>query len=185
MKAIKVNFQDCGTSHRQRIGIVFLILVILCAGCTPSSQINANLPITDGEVKANIAFSPEMVDFGTQIIDTTSAAHKVAILNDAADPLVIDEFSVTAGFSIVANTCPLPTKAIASQGTCTVEIVFKPNLPQDWVGELQLKYGSGQSIAVVLKGTARLEHDQMVAISSGYPRTRQVRPTPPVVIRGH
>ncbi len=185
MKAIKVNFQDCGTSLRQHVGKVFLMLVILCTGCTPSSQINANLPIIDGEVKANIVFSPEMVDFGIQITDTTSAAHKVAILNDAADPLVIDEFSITAGFSIVANTCPLPTKAIASQGTCTVEIVFKPNLPQDWVGELQLKYGSGQSIAVTLKGTARLENNLRASLFSGNPRTSQVRPTPPVVMRGY
>jgi hypothetical protein len=135
------------------------MLVILCTGCTPSAQIKGMLPVTGGEVKANIVFSPDRIDFGVQTIDTTSAAKKVTIRNDGADPLVIDTLSVTAGFSIVASTCPKAPKAIVSQGTCDVEIVFKPNLPQSWMGELQLNYGSGQSITMYLKGTAQLKNN--------------------------
>jgi hypothetical protein len=37
--------------------------------------------------------------------------------------------------------------------------VFKPNLPQSWMGELQLNYGSGQSITMYLKGTAQLKNN--------------------------
>ena len=166
MKASKVNFQGCGTSFRQHVGKVFLMLVLLCAGCAPTAQIRAMLPVTVGEAEANIVLSPERIDFGIQTIDTTSVAQRVTIRNDGADPLVIDSLSVTAGFSIVANSCPESPKAIASQETCTVEIVFKPNLPQDWVGEFQLMYGSGQSITLPLKGTAQLEHNLMASIVS-------------------
>jgi hypothetical protein len=164
MKASKVNFQGRGTFLRQHVGKVFLILVILCAGCAPSAQIESMLPVTGGDVKADIVFSPDRIDFGIQTIDTTSATQKVTILNNGADPLVINTLSVTAGFSIVANTCP---KALASQGTCTVEIVFKPNLPQDWVGELQLNYGSARVITIQLKGSAQSKNNLFALILSG------------------
>ncbi len=158
------------------------MLVILCTGCAPSAQIKAMLPVTGGESKANIVFSPDRLDYGLQTIDTTSAAQKVTIRNDGADPFVINTLSVTAGFSIVANSCPMQPKALASQGTCAVEIVFKPNLPQDWVGELQLKYDSGQSTTILLEGTAQPVNILVASILSG---DRQVRPTPPVVLPRH
>ena len=179
MEPLKSNFQERGTSLWRHIGKVFLMLVILCAGCAPSAQIRAMLPVTGGEVKADIVFSPNKIDFGIQTIDTTSAAQKVTIQNGGADPLDIIDLSVTAGFSIVANTCP---KSLASQGTCDVEIVFKPNLPQDWVGELQLSYGSGQSTTMSLKGTAQPVNTLVASI---FPGERQGRPTPPVSGRGH
>ncbi len=185
MEALKSNFQERGTSLWRHIGKVFLMLVILCTGCAPSAQIKGMLPVTGGEVKADIAFSPDRIDFGIQTIDTTSAAQNVTIRNDGADPLVINGLSVTAGFSIVANTCLKPPKAIASRGTCDVEIVFKPNLPQDWVGELQLKYGSGQSMTMFLKGTAQPVNNLVASIFSGDLRLGPVRPTPPVVIPRH
>lgn len=96
--------------------------------------------------------------------------------------MLINSLSVTAGFSIVANSCLKPPKSIASQGTCAVEIVFKPNLPQDWVGELQINYGSGQSMTMLLEGTAQPVNILVASILSG---DRQVRPTPPVVLPGH
>ncbi len=154
MKASKVNFQGYGRSLRQHIGKLFLMLVILCAGCTPSAQIKGMLPVTGGEVKADIIFSPERIDFGTQTTNTTSAAKKVTIRNDGVDPLVINELSVTAGFSIVANSCPKSPNAIASQGTCTVEVVFMPNLQKNWEGELLIRYSPAGVISMPLKGTA-------------------------------
>ncbi len=182
MEALKSNFQERGTSLWGHIGKVFLMLVILCTGCAPSAQIKGMLPVTGGDVKADIVFSPDRIDFGIQTIDSTSAAQKITILNNGANPLMIASLSVTAGFSIVASTCPKQPKSIASQGTCTVEIVFKPNLPQDWVGELQLSYGSGQSTTLPLKGTAQPATTLMASMFSG---GSQGRPVSPVVVPGH
>lgn len=179
MEALKSNFQELGTSLWRHVGKVFLMLVILCTGCVPSAQIKGMLPVTGGEVKADIVFSPDGVDFGIQTIGTTSAAQKVTIQNGGADPLDIIELSVTAGFSIVANTCP---KALAGQGTCAIEIVFKPNLPQDWVGELQLKYDSVQSTTMSLKGTAQ---PVTILLASMFSGGSQGRPVPPARVPGH
>jgi len=173
MKASNIYFQDRGTSLRHHIGKIFLMLVILCAGCTPSAQIKAILPVTGGEAKANIVFSPDNVDFGVQILETTSEAQQVTIRNNGADPLVINDISVTAGFSIVANSCPEPPDEIVSQGTCTVEIVFKPNLLRTWVGELQLNYGSAHVITMPLKGFGQPENNSFALITPNDYRSRR------------
>lgn len=76
MEALKSNFQERGTFLWRHIGKVFLMLVILCTGCAPSEQIKGMLPVTGGEARTNIVFSPDRIDFGIQTIDTTSAAQK-------------------------------------------------------------------------------------------------------------
>ena len=145
-------------------------MVILCTGCMPSPQITAMLPVTGAESEADIVFSPDNIDFGFQILETTSSAQKVTIRNVGSDPLVIDDLLVTAGFSIVADTCVKMPDAIASQGTCTVEIVFKPNLPRAWVGELQLNYDSARAITMPLKGFAQPKNN-LFALSDDFDHT--------------
>lgn len=154
MKALKSNFQERGTSLWRHIGKVFLMLVILCAGCAPSTQIKAVLPVTGGETKANIFASPEYLDFGIRELNSVSMAKKVTIRNDGVEPLLINKLTATAGFFIVANTCLAPQKTIAQGDTCNVEIVFKPNMPRIWVGELQVEYASNQFAVVPLRGSA-------------------------------
>lgn|GEM_PF-2428652 len=187
MKASNVKSQKrkktIWNSLSRHFGKSFWIMMLWCVSCTPNMSIPAMLPVTGGEAEANtIVFSPDRVDFGIQTIDSTSAAQKVTLQNDGTDSLVIASLSVTAGFSIVANTCPTQPKELASQGTCAVEIVFKPNLPQDWVGELQLTYGSGQSTTMPLKGTAQPVSNLMASMFAG---GSQGRPVPPAVVPGH
>ncbi len=109
------------------------------------------------EANSAISFSPEMIDFGTLVLGHVSSAKKVTIHNDGTEPVLIDQLSVTAGFSIVASTCPQAPEALASHGSCTVEIVFKPNLPNSWVGELQVNYDPQQTMTIPLKGYAEVE----------------------------
>ena len=154
MKALKSNFQERGTSLWRHIGKVFLMLVILCAGCAPSAQIRAMLPVTGGEVKADIVFSPNKIDFGIRELNSVSMAKKVTIRNDGAEPLLINKLTATAGFFIVANTCLAPQTAIDQGETCNIEIVFKPNMPRIWAGELQIEYASNQFIVIPLRGSA-------------------------------
>ncbi|MBK8418815.1 choice-of-anchor D domain-containing protein [Candidatus Villigracilis saccharophilus] len=147
----KMNGRNRSSSFSQ-IRMVVLAIIIFCAGCTPIAPITALLSVTAMEAKPTISFSPEMLDFGTLTLGHVSSAKKVTIRNDGTEPVLIDQLSVTAGFSIVASTCPLAPEAFAGQGTCTVEIAFKPSVPNSWVGELQVNYGQNGGMSMPLKG---------------------------------
>ena len=151
----KVNRRNRLSSLSQ-IRMVLLAITIFCVSCTPITPITLMLSITGMEAKSNLSFSPEMIDFGTRILKHTSSAQKVTIRNDRSEPVLIDQLSVTAGFSIVASSCPMPPEALAIQGTCTVELVFKPSLPGSWVGEFQVTYGQNHVKTIPLKGYAQV-----------------------------
>ena len=109
---------------------LLLILIMFCAGCAAPPSSRAESLAADVGTDTNIAFSPDQIDFGFQGLETTSRVHIVTIRNDGQTPLVIEHLSVSAGFSIAENTCPQSPNAIASQGTCTVEVVFMPSSPK-------------------------------------------------------
>lgn len=133
---------------------LLLILIMFCAGCAATPSSRAESLAADIGTDTNIAFSPDQIDFGFQGLETTSRVHTVTIRNDGQTPLVIEHLSVSAGFSIAENTCPQSPNAIASQGTCTVEVVFMPSSPKNWEGELLINYDSTQVVTMPLKGSA-------------------------------
>ncbi len=147
----KMNGRNRSSSFLQ-IRMVVLAIIIFCAGCTPIAPITALLSVTAMEANSTISFSPEMIDFGALVLGHVSSAKKVTIRNDGTEPVLIDQLSVTAGFSIVASTCPQAPQALASQETCTVEIAFKPSQPNSWVGELQVNHGQNGGMSMPLKG---------------------------------
>jgi len=149
----------------RHFGKSFWIMTLWCVSCTANMSAPAVLPVTGAGVESNISYSPEMIDFGIRELGNTSAAQKVTIRNDGSTPLLIDQLSVSAGFSIVACSCPKPPETVASQGTCTVEVVFKPSLPENWVGELQVQYDSAQVITIQLKGSARSGMEMLASIN--------------------
>ncbi len=158
MKAANVKSQERKKTIwdylSRHFGKSFWIMTIWCVSCTANTSFPAMLPVTGGEVKANIVFSPEMIDFGIRELNSVSMAKKVTIRNDGAEPLLINKLTATAGFFIVANTCLVPQKTIVQGDTCNVEIVFKPNMPRIWVGELQIEYASNQFTVILLRGSA-------------------------------
>ena len=147
----KMNGRNRSSSFSQ-IRMVVLTIIIFCAGCTPIAPITTMLSVTAMEAKPMISFSPETLDFGTLTLGHVSSAKKVTIRNDGTEPVLIGSISVTAGFSIVASTCPQTPQALAGQGTCTVEIAFKPSVPNSWVGELQVNHGQNGGTSMPLKG---------------------------------
>ncbi len=147
----KTNGRNRSSSFSQ-IRMAVLVIIIFCAGCTPIAPITALLSVTAMEANSTISFSPEMLDFGTLTLGHVSSAKKVTIRNGGTEPVLIDQLSVTAGFSIVASTCPLAPEALAGQGTCTVEIAFKPGVPGSWVGELQVTHGQNGGTSMPLTG---------------------------------
>ena len=149
----------------RHFGKSFWIMTMWCVSCSANMSAPAMLPVTGAEVEPNISYSPEMIDFGIRELGNTSAAQKVTIRNDGSTPLLIDQLSVSAGFSIVGCSCPKPPETVASQGTCTVEVVFKPSLPENWVGYLQVNYDSARAITIQLKGSARSGMEMLASIN--------------------
>ncbi|MCX6059400.1 MAG: choice-of-anchor D domain-containing protein [Chloroflexi bacterium] len=140
-------------------GKSFWIMTLWCISCTANMSAPAMLPVTGIETKTNIILSPEIVDFGILALGDTSSAQTVTIKNDASAPLLLDDISVSAGFSISASSCPQPPKTVASQGMCTVEVVFAPTLPENWVGYLRVN----RVTTIQLKGSA---HSGMEVLAS-------------------
>ena len=146
-------------------GKSFWIMTLWCVSCSANMSAPAVLPVTGAGVESNISYSPEMIDFGIRELGNTSAAQIVTIRNDGSTPLLIDQLSVSAGFSIVACSCPKPPETVASQGSCAVEVVFKPSLPENWVGELQVQYDSARVITIQLKGSAQSKLKMLASIN--------------------
>ncbi len=149
----------------RQFGKSFWIMTIWCVSCSANSSASSVLPVTGTGVESNISYSPEMIDFGVLPLGTPSAAQTVTIGNAGTVPLLIENLSVSAGFSIAANSCPQPPNALASQGICTVEVVFAPSLPENWVGYLQVNYDSARAITIQLKGSARSGMEMLASIN--------------------
>ncbi|MBK8418816.1 choice-of-anchor D domain-containing protein [Candidatus Villigracilis saccharophilus] len=148
----------------RHFGKSFWILTILSVSCTANAAAASELPLTDSGSEAKIAFAPDQIDFGVLPFGTPSAAQTVTIGNAGTAPLLIENLSVSSGFSIASNSCPQAPKAIASQGSCVVDVVFMASLPENWVGYLQVNYGSGQAITIQLKGSAHSGMEMLASI---------------------
>ena len=149
----------------RHFGKSFWIMTMWCVSCTANMSVPAVLPVTGAGAESNISYSPEMIDFGVLPLGTPSAAQTVTIANAGTVPLLIENLSVSSGFSIAANSCPQPPNTVASQGSCVVDVVFMSSLPQNWVGELQVRYDSARVITIQLKGSARSGMEMLASIN--------------------
>ena len=71
---------------------------------------------------ANITLSPTSLSFGTQAVNTISAAQTVTLTNAGTVALTITKIA-TAGQYAQTNTCVSP---IAGGASCTISVTFKP-----------------------------------------------------------
>ena len=149
----------------RHFGKSFWIMTIWCVSCSANMSAPAVLPVTGAGVESNISYSPEMIDFGIMPLGIPSAAQTVTIANAGTVPLLIENLSVSAGFSIAANSCPQRPNTVASQGSCVVDVVFMSSLPKNWVGELQVRYDSARVITIQLKGSARSGMEMLASIN--------------------
>lgn len=112
------------------------------------------IALTGIGTEANVAFSPTMINFGTQAVGTNSPPKTVTIQNVGTAPLLINTIVATAGFSITRDLCDHAPSAIAIQGTCTVEVAFTPNVAGVATGKLRVTYEpSGKVAQMDLEGT--------------------------------
>ncbi|HTS36332.1 MAG TPA: choice-of-anchor D domain-containing protein [Candidatus Solibacter sp.] len=80
-----------------------------------------------------LSFSPTSLSFGTQTVKTQSAPQTITMTNVGPNAVATNKISVTgtrvSSFIIQSSsTCPLGTGSIASGASCTIVVVFDPQL---------------------------------------------------------
>jgi hypothetical protein len=89
---------------------------------TSAASASASIAGTIRTKASGVALFPSGVDFGTQIINTTSPPHVIALTNTGADPLSITSIG-TAGDFAQTNSCGT---SLASGASCQISILFTP-----------------------------------------------------------
>ena len=113
---------------------------------TSDSTVNPALSATlaGNGLDTTASLSPTSADFGSQTLNTGTAAKVFTWTNTSAVPLAIASVDATGDFSISSTTC---TGRIAANGTCAVSVVFTPVATRARTGTLTV------SSAASLNGT--------------------------------
>jgi hypothetical protein len=111
-------------------------------GAAPSATLTGQ----GGTVVANV--SPASLDFGTQLIHTTSAAQVVTLSNSGDLALQISSISTTGDFA-QTNNCPA---SLPSGTSCSINVAFTPLHSTSETGTLTVSSNGGSPV-VSLSGT--------------------------------
>lgn len=88
-----------------------------------------NFSLQGNGVQPNIAISPGVVDFGDQLITTTSAAMSVTIQNTGtADLNVADVTAAIAPFALNGGSCTATPFMLVPNASCTLDYTFMPSM---------------------------------------------------------
>ena len=87
------------------------------------------------------SLSATSLSFGTQAIDTTSAAKSIVITNRATSPLFIFKVSASSDFA-VADNCRRPLR---QNENCQITVTFSPTFPGDTQGTINILDSSSAS----------------------------------------
>src|SRR5438552_1226667 len=107
-----------------------------------------------------VVLAPTSLDFGNQLLATTSAPMTVTLTNTGAAALTINSFAASGDFAATstgASACPTSPATLAAGGTCTINVTFTPTARseerrvgkdgEDGGGRPQMFYMSGNGTA--------------------------------------
>jgi len=97
-----------------------------------------------------VSLSASTLSFGSQVVNTTSAAQVVTVTNTGTATLTLASITATAPFA-QTNTCGSP---VAAGGICTISVTFTPTAAGSAVGSVTLVDNAGSSPQTIsLTGT--------------------------------
>ena len=80
--------------------------------------------ICAGALRADIvAVTPDNLNFGSQVLTTTSGVLSVLLSNQTKKDLNISGVAITGDFSVPSNSC---SGVVGAGSTCTVNVTFAP-----------------------------------------------------------
>ncbi len=127
-----------------------------------SQQITANILnkflSTTATPSPAVSLSPTSVNFGNQLVNTSSATQTVTLTDSGAGALTITSIGLTgtnSGDFAQTNTCPISPSTLAAGASCTISVTFTPIAGGTRTASLTISdnaAGSPQSVA--LSGSA-------------------------------
>jgi hypothetical protein len=127
-----------------------------------------------GSGAPGVSLSPASLTFGSQTIDSTSAAQTFTLTNTGSGPLMISSVATTGNYS-QTNTCGT---SVAAGANCTISVVFTPTSTGTLLGTVVVSdnaanspqtgtmTGTGTTSTVVLAPTSLSFSNQAVNTSS-------------------
>ena len=101
-----------------------------------------------GSNSPGVGLAPTGLDFGNQLLATTSAPMTVTLTNTGAAALTINSFAPSGDFAATstgASACPTSPATLAAGGTCTINVTFTPTASGARTGTLSLTDNAGGS----------------------------------------
>ncbi len=120
-----------------------------------------------GTAAPAVSLSPTSLNFGTKLINTTTAAKTVTLTNSGTATLNLTSIATSGDFAKSATTCGA---TVASGASCTVSVTFTPTAIGTRTGALTFTdnaSNSPQSVSLTGVGT----EVQLSATSLAFPRT--------------
>jgi hypothetical protein len=132
------------------------------AGGSTGQTAAAQLSGTGTASVGTITVSPTSLSFGSQVVNTTSAAQAITVTNTGTTSVTISSVTAPGGFA-QTNNCT----TLAASATCTINVTFTPAAAQAYSGNVTITdtaTGSPQTVAV--SGTG-LNSPVIITIPSG------------------
>src|SRR5205807_3403525 len=107
-----------------------------------------------------VGLAPTSLDFGNQLLATTSAPMTVTLTNTGAAALTINSFAASGDFAATstgASACPMSPATLAASGNCTINVTFTPAALGARTGTLSVADNAGGSPQIIMlsgNGTA-------------------------------
>jgi hypothetical protein len=118
----------------------------------------------NGLSSASLSAAPTSLNFGNQVLGTTSSPQAVIFSNMTTIAMENVSISLTGDFSIVANTC---STLLAGGGNCSLQIVFSPSVAGSRSGAISVSSSTLPSaLAVPLNGTGQLSVTDTISTQS-------------------
>lgn len=100
-----------------------------------------------------VVLTPSTLTFAAQLVNTTSPAQNVTLMNTGGGPLTITSITASGNFSSPSNTCG---STVLAGGSCTISVTFTPTQAGARSGQLSVSDnagGSPQTVALSGQGT--------------------------------
>jgi len=114
---------------------------------------NSAPPLTEVVGSPMVVLSPTSLTFATQLVNTTSPAQNVTLMNTGDGTLTIANVTTMGNFRIQTNTCG---STVQPGGSCTISVTFTPLGAGGRSGKLSVfdnAAGSPQSVILMGVGT--------------------------------
>ena len=101
-----------------------------------------------GSNSPGVGLAPTGLDFGNQLLATTSAPMTVTLTNTGAAALTINSFAASGDFAATstgASACPTSPATLAAGANCTINVTFTPTASGARTGTLSLADNAGGS----------------------------------------